>query len=62
MAIGLGKMFGFEFLETSIIRMSQKVSRNFGEDGIYRSEHGLRNMCIFLWAETGKGKNASFLT
>lgn len=61
MAIGLGKMFGFEFLETSIIRMSQKVSRNFGEDGIYRSEHGLRNMCIFLWAENRKGKKRQFL-
>ena len=46
MAIGLGKMFGFEFMETSTIPIFQEASRNSGEDGIYRWGPGSGNMYI----------------
>ena len=48
MAIGLGKMFGFEFLENLIILIYQKVYENFGEDGTYLFQLGLKNICTFL--------------
>ena len=46
MAIGLGKMFGFELT----IRMYRKAQRNFGEGGIFLLERGLESMYIFLSA------------
>ena len=35
MAIGLGRMFGFHFLETLNIRIFQRVFLNSGEGGIF---------------------------
>lgn len=36
MAIGLGRMLGFEFLKTSIIPIYQRQLPSFGADGIFR--------------------------
>ena len=35
MAIGLGKMFGFEFMQILIIRIHRRALRNFGGGGIF---------------------------
>ena len=49
MAIGLGKMFGFHFLENfNYPYISKSIS---GEDGIYRLVHGLEIMYIFFLGE-----------
>ena len=52
MAIGMGHIFK----KTLTIRIFRQASRNFGEDGIFHFQHGLRNMYIFRWEETEKGK------
>lgn len=54
MAMGLGKMFGFDFLKTLIIRIFQRVLQSSGEDGIFHSELGSENMFIFRLAATEK--------
>lgn len=41
MAIGLGRMLGFDFPATSIIPTLLKALRTFGGDGIYRSRRSL---------------------
>ena len=53
MAIGLGRIFGFHFLENLTILSYQKASLSSGEDGICRSAHGSATMCISRWAATG---------
>jgi alginate O-acetyltransferase complex protein AlgI len=55
MAIGLGGCWGSNFSKTSIIRISQRALRSFGEDGICPSAPGSGTMFIYPWAETGKG-------
>ena len=49
MAIGLGKMFGFTFLENfNYPYLSKSITETFGEDGIFPYQPGLKNMSIFL--------------
>ena len=50
MAIGLGKMFGFEFKKNFDHPYVSKAQRNFGEGGIFLLERGLESMYIFLSA------------
>lgn len=51
MAIGLGRMFGFIFLKTLTIPISQLQLPSFGEDGIFLWVHGSGITCIFRWEE-----------
>ena len=60
MAIGLGKMFGFEFLETSTIRTSASRSPSSGAAGISRCPPGSATMCTFRWAATGARPHGTF--
>ena len=53
MAIGLGRIFGFHFLENFNYPFLSKASLNSGEDGIYRLAHGFATMCISPWVVTG---------
>ena len=65
MAIGLGRMFGFRFLETSTTRMSLCRSRSSGGDGTYRCPPGFATTCIFRSAATafpGENGCATFLS
>ena len=48
MAIGLGKMFGFDLWRTSIIRISLPRSASSGDAGIFHSRPGLGNIFISL--------------
>ena len=52
MAIGLGKMFGFEFIKNFDYPYISKVLLNFGEDGIFRLVPGSVNMYISPLGET----------
>ena len=52
MAIGLGKMFGFDFPKTSTIRTSLNLFQSFGEDGILHSALGSAITYISRSAET----------
>ena len=45
MAIGLGRMFGFHFLEN--------FDRSSGDGGIFPWEAGFGITCTFPWEETG---------
>ena len=47
MAVGLGKMFGFEFMQNFNYPYISKVLPSSGEDGIFRWDHGSASMCIF---------------
>ena len=53
MAVGLGKMFGFEFMQNFNYPYIPKVLPSSGEDGIFRWDHGSASMCIFRLEETG---------
>ena len=48
MAIGLGKMFGFDFLENFNYPYILKISKNFGEYGICPYQDGLETIFIYL--------------
>ena len=50
MAIGLGKMFGFEFKKNFDHPYVSKSATEFGEGGIFLLERGLESMYIFLSA------------
>ena len=52
MAIGLGKIFGFDFLETSTIPLFPQQLPNSGAGGICHSAHGSEIMSIFRLAAT----------
>ena len=52
MAIGLGHMFGFRFLENFNYPYVSKVSRNSGADGIFLWARGFGITCIFRSAAT----------
>ena len=56
MAIGLGKMFGFDFVKISVSLILQLLYRISGEDGISPCPPGFGIMCIFLWGETDVDK------
>ena len=47
MAIGLGRMFGFEFGENFNYPYISSSIKEFGEDGTFHCLHGLENMYIF---------------
>ena len=61
MAVGLGRMLGFEFERNFSIRISAAASRSFGGAGISVWGPGLRNICIFLWAAAAGGAAAECL-
>ena len=46
MAIGLGKMLGFEYKENFNYPYIAASITDFGEDGIYPYQYGLEIMCI----------------
>ena len=48
MAIGMAKIFGFEFRENFNHPYSAKGIKTFGEDGIFPYQPGLKNMYIYL--------------
>ena len=52
MAIGLGKMFGFDFGRISITPMFRRICRISGEDGIFPFQRGSRNIFTFRLEET----------
>lgn len=62
MAIGLGKMFGFEFRRISIILIQLVLCRNSGTDGIFPCLPGFAIMSIFLWEEIAKARHAPIET
>ena len=47
MAIGLGRMFGFDFKENFQLPVYSSSIQNFGEDGIFHFQRGLKTMYIF---------------
>ena len=52
MAIGLGKVFGFHFLENLTIPIFPPASQSSGDAGTYRWAPGSGIMCISRWAAT----------
>lgn len=56
MAIGLGQMFGFHFLENFNYQISQRALPNSDAAGISVSPRGSSTMSIFLWAEADAAK------
>lgn len=61
MALGLGRMLGFEFPKTLNIPIFQDRYPNSGEDGILRLDAGSGNMSIFRLAATGREKRVRYL-
>ena len=57
MAIGLGKMLGFEFKENFDYPYISKSATEFWRAGIYPFPHGFVNMFIFLSAATEKASS-----
>ena len=55
MAIGLGKMFGFEFLENFDYPYMSKALPNSGAAGMFHSVPGSETTYISLWEATAKG-------
>ena len=62
MAIGLGRMFGFEFLKTLITPIFPAASANSGADGISPFPHGSGNTSTFPSAATAADLRAPCLT
>lgn len=62
MAIGLGKMFGFQYLRNFIIRICQKVQPSFGVVGISRSRLSSATIFTFRLAEAVSPRNAGSST
>lgn len=62
MAIGLGKMFGFDFSRTSTILTSPPLSQISGDAGICHSQAGSEIMSISHLAVTARAKQDSALT
>ena len=52
MAIGLGKMFGFEFGKNFDYPYISKSVTEFWRGGIFHLDHGSEIMSISLWVET----------
>ena len=57
MAIGMGRMFGFHFRRTSIIRIRPRPCSCSGAGGISRWARGFANMCIFRWAAAAAARS-----
>ncbi len=55
MAIGLGKMFGFDFMENFNLPYISKSITEFWRDGISLCLRGFEIISIFPWWETGQG-------
>ena len=59
MAIGLGRILGFHFPETSAIPTAPAASRNSGGGGIFPLAAGSGIISISRWAATGRGRDGS---